>query len=147
MALLNLISLIEEILLAEPTGVHWNIRHSVHDGTMLKARWYDDEKAMIRWWKHNGTNMKQRLDDGETTMVRCWNKDVTMVKYDGTILKMWWHDYENAIVSSWFHHCAIVVSSSYHRTFTIVPSCIAVQGDKNVTYVKEHRNRAIFVRD
>jgi hypothetical protein len=32
------ISLIQEIWLAEPIGIHWNIQNPVHDGTMVKAQ-------------------------------------------------------------------------------------------------------------
>jgi hypothetical protein len=46
--LLILISLIQEICLAEPEGEQLNIRNPVHDGTIVKAQWYDDENAMVR---------------------------------------------------------------------------------------------------
>jgi hypothetical protein len=36
------------------------------------------------------------------------------------------------IVPSWFHHRAFAFSSSYHRDFTIVPSCIKVKGEKKI---------------
>jgi hypothetical protein len=47
-----LISLIQEIWLAEPEGVHWNIRNPVYYGTMaqygtMKTRWYDSEDTMV----------------------------------------------------------------------------------------------------
>jgi hypothetical protein len=124
------------------------------------ARWYVDENAMMRWWKHNGTNVKQRLFDGETTKARWLKRDGTMVKDDVTMVKIrWndmmklrWHDDENAILFSLSCHRIIVISPSCHRVLIIVPShfhiCTIVHscsGRQNVTYVQtEHRNRLIL---
>ena len=134
-----------------------------HDGTLMKTRWCDGENTMVRTWNNDCTMVKQRLYDGETTKARWWKRDGTMVKDDVTMVKIrWydmmklrWHDDENAILFSLSCHRIIVISPSchrvliivpsYHLNFTFVPLCIAVQGDKNVTYVQtEHRNRLIL---
>jgi hypothetical protein len=120
-------------------------------GTLMKTRWCDGESTMVRTWNNDCTIVKQRLYDGETTKARWWKRDDTMVKIRWYhMIKLRWHDDENAILLSC--HRIIVISQScnrvliivpsYHFNFTFVPLRIAVQGDKNVTYVyTEHRNR------
>jgi hypothetical protein len=98
-----LISRIQEIWLAQPEGVRWNIRNPVHESTM------------VRWWKQDGTNVKQRLNDGETTMVWWLNKE-------GMMMKMWWDDDETAMAWWWNRDINFTIVSSHHRDFTIVPS-------------------------
>jgi hypothetical protein len=134
-----------------------------HDGTLMKTRLCDGENTMVRTWNNDCTMVKQRLYDGETTKARWWKRDGTMVKDDVTMVKIrWydmmklrWHDDENAIIFSLSCHRIIVISPSchrvlfiipsYHFNFTFVPLCIAVQGDTNVTNVQtEHRNRLIL---
>jgi hypothetical protein len=98
---------------------------------MVKQLMHDNENVTI---------VNTRYYDGANTMVRWWNCDDMMIK------TRYYFDH-CVIASSWFHHRAIIVSSSYHCAFTFVPSCIAVQGDKNVTCVQtQHRNQAIFER-
>jgi hypothetical protein len=48
--LLILMSLIQEIWLAEPVGAYWNIQDPVHDDKMVKARWPDGTKMKTRWY-------------------------------------------------------------------------------------------------
>jgi hypothetical protein len=140
MELFILISLIQEIWLAEPetygipfTMVQWWKR----DSTMMKTRGSDGENTMIRnwnndfpWWNNDGTLVKQRMNNDENVMVRWWKHDVTMVKirwYDGeTVMAWWWkrgiiltsatsHHRDFTIVLSLFHHRSIVLSPLYHR--------------------------------
>jgi hypothetical protein len=40
-------------------------------------------------------------------------------------------------------YCVFLILPSYHRAFTIEPSCIAVQGDKIVTQAVSKRNTVI----
>ena len=84
-----------------PFGHSWIVfspAKAMHDGTMVKTRWYD------------GTMMKTRWYDGENTMLRWWNRDDARVR--------WW----KLEIISCFHHRTIVISPSSHRSFTIVPS-------------------------
>jgi hypothetical protein len=101
---------------------------------MVKQRRLDDEnvmvlrwKTMLRWWKYDGTIW--------------WN-------CDGMLMKTRYNFSYRVIAASWFSpsfHCVLIIAPSYNLNFTFVPLCIAVQGDKNVTYVQtEHRNRLIL---
>jgi hypothetical protein len=73
--LLILISLIQEIGLAELEGVHLNIQHSVSDGTMVKARWHDGTKMKTRW--SGGENT---MYERGTTIARWCNNEGMMMK-------------------------------------------------------------------
>ena len=104
-----------------PFGQLWFFISSLpamHDSTMMKTRWYDDEIAMVRWWNRVGTMMKSIWYDDEIALVRWWNRDGTMMKtLDGT-MKLWKID-----IMSCYHHRTITISTSYHRVFIIVTSC------------------------
>jgi hypothetical protein len=109
---------------------HTKSRSRWYIGDSAMARWHVDGNAMVRWWKHNGTNVKQRLYDGETQKARWWKRDGTMVKDDVTMVKIrWydmmklrWHDDENAILFSLSCHRIIVILTLCHRVLIIVPS-------------------------
>jgi hypothetical protein len=120
--LIILISQIQEIILVESESVHWNIRNPFHDGTMVKARWYERETTIVRWWNNDGTMVKQQRHNDENMMVRRWKHAATIGgKYDGTMMKLRWHDDETAILLSPSCHRIIVISPSCHRC-SIIPS-------------------------
>jgi hypothetical protein len=143
--ILFLISLIQEIWLAEPKGAHWNIRNPVHvpDGSMMKTRWYIWETTNARWWKRDVTIVKTRYYDCANTMVRWWNCDDMMIKTR-------YYFYHCVIASSWFHHRAIVVLPSCHRVFIIVSlrfhSCTILHRGSGRQKCYLYRNQAIFER-
>jgi hypothetical protein len=135
------------------------------------VQWWQRDGTMVCWWKRDGAMVKTQRYDGEKAIVRLWNNEGSMIKtwwyygekamlrwckYDDTI---WWNcdcmmlktqyfftlSWHRIIVISPSCHRVFIIVPSYHLNFTFVPLCIAVQGDKNVTYVQtEHRNRLIL---
>jgi hypothetical protein len=101
-------------------------------GTMMKT-------PIVRWWYNDSTMVKTRCYDGENTMVQWWNCDSMMMK-----TRYYFH---HRVIASVFHHRAVVFSSSYFRTFIIVPSCIAIQGKKMLLLSKRNTVIGRYLND
>jgi hypothetical protein len=103
---------------------HWR---PIHFNIIITAC----NKLHISW---NGiqfiiTNTVFRFDN-RVFLISSWPAmhERTMVKtrwYDDTMMKTRWYDGENTMTRWWKHH-TIVFLPSYHRVYTILPSCFTI---------------------